>query len=171
MGVFMAFPVLGVAIMLQTAIFSRLPLLSGTTDIILLMLIAWALQKNVKNWVIVVWTLVGAGFISFISAVPAAATIFGYTAIVMVTRWLRTRIWQASLLALFFMVVAGTFFHFTVVFSTLRFFENTPLVISESFVQVVLPSLVLNLLFAFPIYLLMKDLADWLYPSEVEFNA
>jgi len=171
MGIFMSLPVLGVAIMLQTAIFTRLPLLSGTTDIILLMLISWALQKNVKNWVIVVWTLVGAGFISFISAVPAAATMIGYAGIVLATRWLRTRVWQASLLALFFMVVTGTFFYFATVFFSLRFFQNTPLFINESFIQIVLPSLVLNLLFAFPIYLLMKDMADWLYPSEVEFNA
>jgi hypothetical protein len=33
---------------------------------------------------------------------------------------------------------------------------------------VTLPSILMNLLFAIPVYALVSELADWLYPEEIE---
>jgi hypothetical protein len=43
-----------------------------------------------------------------------------------------------------------------------------PLPLLQSFNLVVLPSALLNLLFAIPAYALLGDLANWLYPEELE---
>ncbi|MCD4752482.1 MAG: hypothetical protein K8R40_05385 [Anaerolineaceae bacterium] len=159
---------LSITIMLQLAVFSRLPLLNGTADIVLLSLIVWALQENVKIWEIRFWTLFAAIFIGFISAVPFIAVAIPYVLIMLMIRWLQQRIWKASIWALLISVVLGTLFQQTVILFVLRIINNVPLPISESYIFVILPSMVLNLLFAVPIYLLIKDMAEWLYPVEVE---
>lgn len=168
MGTVVGLFYLSITIMLQLAVFSRLPLLNGTADIVLLTLIVWALQENVKTREIWFWTLFGAIFIGFISAVPFIAIVFPYVLIVLMVRWLQQRIWKASIWALLISVVLGTLFQQTVILLVLRIINNIPLPLSESYIFVILPSMVLNLLFAVPIYLLIKDIAEWLYPVEVE---
>ena len=91
-----------------------------------------------------------------------------YLVVILMVRWIQHRIWQASIWALLFSIVVGTLFQQTTVLMVLKYFNNVPLEVSESFIYVILPSMVLNLLFAIPVYLLIKDLADWLYPVEVE---
>ncbi len=68
MGYLAAFPVLGLSLMLQLAVFSRLPLLHGTADLVLLVLVCWALQDRVKShWF---WTLLAGGMVTLASGLP-----------------------------------------------------------------------------------------------------
>jgi len=159
--------VIAVGLMLQTAVFSRTPLLFGTVDIVLLLLIAWALQPAIKDWEVWYWTGLGAVFVGFISVVPAIAYIATYLFTVLVVRWIQKKIWKGSVLFLFFSTALATLFQQSVIFGILRFVNGVPLSLSDGFTLVMIPSLVLNLLFAFPVYLLMKDLADWLNPEEL----
>ncbi len=168
MGTVVGLVYLSITVMLQLAVFSRLPLLNGTADVVLLSLIVWALQENVKIWEVWFWTLFAAIFISFISAVPPISIILSYVLIVLMVRWLQRRVWKASIWALLISVVLGTLFQQTIILFVLRIINNVPLPISESYIFIILPSMVLNLLFAVPIYLLIKDIAEWLYPVEVE---
>lgn len=43
---------------------------------------------------------------------------------------------------------------------------GTPLPIGDSLGLIVLPSMLLNLLFAVPIYVMIRDLAQWVSPVE-----
>ena len=45
---------------------------------------------------------------------------------------------------------------------------GTSIPVIEAFYLITLPSVLLNLLVAVPIYALMGDLADWLYPETIE---
>lgn len=159
--------VMAIGLMLQTAVFSRTPLLNGTVDVILLLLISWTLQPALKEWEVWFWALIGSIFIGFISVVPAFPYIITYLIVVFVIRMVHRKLWKASVLALFLGTALATVFQQSVIMGVLRFFNEVPLDLADGFVLVVIPSLVLNLLFAFPVYLLMKDLADWLYPEEL----
>ena len=167
MAILMGVAVMGLGIMLQTAVFSRTPLLYGTLDVVLLLLISWALQPKIKEHAVWFWAVFGAVFIGFISIVPAVAYILTYLAIVFIIRWVQKKIWKASVLVLFLGTALATVFQQSVVYGTLRFFNGVSLPLSESFTLVIIPSMVLNLLFAFPVYLLLKDLADWLNPEDL----
>ena len=46
MDTLIAFPVILVAIVLQTTIVSRLTLINGTADVVLLVVVAWSLQDG-----------------------------------------------------------------------------------------------------------------------------
>ena len=43
---------------------------------------------------------------------------------------------------------------------------QVPLAYNEVFSQIVLPTVLLNLLFAIPIHTLIRGLAEWLYPEK-----
>jgi len=161
----MAFPVLVLALMLQTAVFSRINLLYGSADIVLVILAAYALQERVTtSWQ---WALVGGVLVAFVSGLPWFVPLAGYLLIVGLARLLQRRVWQAPLLAMFAVSFIGTLMmHFLSIFS-LRLMGD-PLPVGESFSLITLPSILLNLLLAIPVYAGMRDLAGWLYPAAVE---
>jgi len=59
MAVFLAIPLLGLLVIMQSAILSQVRLLNGTVDLVLLVLVAWSVQERVKTaWH---WRIAGAG--------------------------------------------------------------------------------------------------------------
>jgi len=68
-------------------------------------------------------------------------------------------------LAMFSVTFLGTLFMQLMSFGVLNLL-GTPLRLSDVLSSIVLPSLLLNLLFAIPIYAFMRDLARWVYPGE-----
>jgi cell shape-determining protein MreD len=165
MATLMAFPVLVLALMLQTAVISRINLLYGSADLILVILAAWALQERVTtSWQ---WAVVAGVLFAFVSGLPWFVPLAGYLLIVGVARLLQRRVWQAPLLAMFTVSLIGTLMLHILSISSLRLLGN-PLPVGDSFSLITLPSILLNLLLAIPIYAVMRDLAGWLYPVAVE---
>lgn len=150
---------------LQSGLVSRIPLLHGTADLILLVLVAWALQKRVQTaWQ---WSIIGGLSVTIISALPLGAPLAGYLLATGLALLLRRRVWQAPILAMFFAVFAGTLITQTVNLAALLA-SGAPIPLLEAFNLVILPAVLLNLLLAVPTYALIGDLASWLYPEEIE---
>ncbi len=150
---------------LQTVIVSRIPLLSGSADIVFLVLTAWALQDQVKNpWL---WTLVGGGIISLFSAVPWFAILIGYAATTVLARLLRQRIWQTPILAMFAVTLVGTILVQGLCYAVLRINGNA-LDIRQSINLVILPSVILNMVLALPVHAMVSDLAEWIFPKDLQ---
>jgi len=158
-----AFPLLLLAVILQSAIVSQVKLLSGYADLPLLVLGAWALQKRVKSaWH---WAAIGCGLMMFVSAMPWPVLIIGYFGVVYVAQALQRRVWQAPLLAMFSVAFIGTLFLHFLSYGVLRVL-GTPFALSDVLGLITLPSLLLNMLFSIPTYAFMRDLARWVYPAE-----
>jgi rod shape-determining protein MreD len=156
--------VLGLALILQVAVVSRITILSGSADLVLVVLAAWSLQERVRYaWVAgaLAGLLVGA-----VSGVPGYIYLVSYLSIVGLARLLTRRIWQAPLLAMFAITLTGTLILHMSTFIYRTLFEVS-LAFGNIFLEVVLPSLLLNLLLAIAIHPLVRDLADRLYPAEV----
>lgn len=165
MATILALPILVVLAVLQTVVVSRLPLLLGNADLILLALTAWALQERVKDaWI---WTIIGGILVSFISAAPFYALFIGYLAITGIARILQRRVWQTPVLAMFVATFLGTLITqgLTIIFLKIK---GVPIDLQDALRLVTLPSLLLNLVLAFPIRAIMVDLAEWVYPVEVD---
>lgn len=161
-----AFPLLALVVIVQTTIISRMVLLSGYGDLMLVVLAAWALKADVSTtWL---WAILGGVMISFVSSVPWPIPITGYLFVVILAQLLRRRVWQAPLLALFSVIFTGTLSMNGLTIFLLNFL-GTPLPIGDSLGLIVLPSTMLNLLFAVPVYFIMRDIAMWVSPApEVE---
>jgi rod shape-determining protein MreD len=161
-----AAPVIVLAVMLQSAIVSRIYLLSGIADLPLVMLAAWALQQEVKtawHWAVATGLLVG-----FVSGIPWFVPVLSYVLVVLVAQMLQRRVWQAPLLAMFVVTFLGTVGLYLLSFAVLRL-AGVPLPLSDTLGLLTLPGVLLNLLLAIPAYAVMRDLSRWVYPSpEVE---
>ena len=161
-----AVPVIIFAVILQSAIVSRLTLLSGIADLPMVMLAAWAMQDDVDtawHWAIATGILVG-----FVSGLSWLVPVLGYLVVVALAQILQRRVWQAPLLAMFSVTFLGTISLSIFSLVALRF-SGIPLGVADVFGLLTLPSILLNMLLAIPAYAVMRDLARWVYPSpEVE---
>lgn len=158
-----AFPLIGLAVILQSAVISRLTLLSGYADLLLVMLAAWALQTQVKtSWH---WAFVACILVGYMTRLPWLAVVVGYLAVVAIAQMLQRRVWQAPLLAMFSVTFLGTLLMHLFSYIALVFL-GSPLSLGDVIGFVTLPSLLLNLLFAIPVYAFMRDLARWVHPGE-----
>jgi rod shape-determining protein MreD len=159
-----AIPVLGVAIILQTSIASRITLLSGSTDLVLLVIAAWSLQERVQSaWI---WGIIAGLLVGMISGIPWYIYMFVYLSVGGMARILVRRIWQAPLLAMFAVTFIGTLELLTLMYVQRTLFDIS-LPFNEVFSQIVLPTVLLNLLVAIPIHAVIRDLAMWIFREKV----
>lgn len=158
-----AFPLLALVVIVQSAVVSHMTLLAGYADLMLVVLAAWALKAEASfAWL---WAILGGIMVSFVSAVPWPVTIFGYLFVVLLAQLLRRRVWQAPLLAMFSVTFLGTLVMNLFTLLVLNVL-GTLLPIGDSLGLVVLPSMLLNLLFAIPVYVMVRDLAQWVSPAQ-----
>jgi hypothetical protein len=151
--------------MLQTAVISHLTLLHGTADLVMLVLIAWALQERVETaWL---WALFGGIITSYVTALPLYIPLVSYLVITGIARLLQRRIWQAPVLAMFVTAVTGTFINHLLSMGALDI-NGVPISWLDGISLVTMPSALLNLILALPVYALVSDLANWVYPPVEE---
>ena len=161
-----AFPLLALVVIVQSAVISHMTLLAGYADLMLVVLAAWALKAEASSaWL---WAILGGVMVSFVSGLPWPVTMVGYLVVVLLAQLLRKRVWQAPLLAMFSVTFTGTLLMDLSILLVLNVL-GTPLPIGDSLGLIVLPSMLLNLLFAVPVYVIIRDLAQWVAPAlEVE---
>ncbi|MCC6260269.1 MAG: hypothetical protein IT311_05340 [Anaerolineales bacterium] len=158
-----AFPLLLLAVILQSSVISQIKLISGSADLLLVILAAWTLQENVKTaWH---WAAIACLLTSFVSRLPWFAFALGYVTVVYLAQALQRRVWQAPLLAMFSVTFAGTLALHLISFVVLRL-SGAPLAFNDAFGLITLPSLLLNMLLAIPVYTFIRDLARWVNPPE-----
>jgi rod shape-determining protein MreD len=165
MAIFLAIPILGLMVILQSSIFSQVHLIYGTIDLVLLIVVAWAVQERVKTaWH---WGIIAGLLASLATAVPALAIIPAYVVVTGVALYMRRIFWQRPLFAMITATVLATLITHAISVAILVI-NNTPIPLIESFYMITIPSTLLNLLLAIPVYALMSDLANWLYPEAIE---
>ncbi|MCU0485338.1 MAG: hypothetical protein MUC85_04435 [Anaerolineales bacterium] len=164
LGILLSLPVLGGLTMLQVAVISRAPLLHGSADLVLIALIAWTLHERVSSaWI---WGLVGGLMVGYVSALPFWTYPAAYLAAVGFARLVRRRVWKSPILAMFAAVFTATLIQHAVSLAGVSF-GGTFLPVLQVINQISVPSLLLNMLAAIPVYVLMHDLANWAYPEEL----
>ncbi len=165
MRALLAIPILAVTLMLQTIIVSTLPLVNGLADLVLLVLIAWALQERASSaWG---WAIIAGALVGFVSAAPTGIPLIGYLIVTAIARLLRRRVWQTPIFSMFFVTLIGSLITQGLVLGAL-IFQGEALPIYDSINLIILPGTLLNLLLALPVYAIISDMAQWAYPEEVE---
>jgi hypothetical protein len=157
-------PVILLIVMLQTAVVRTLPLLQGTADLVLLVVAAWTVQDRIHSdytWAVMAGLLVG-----FIGKTPWFVPLIGYVAVAVLANFLRRQVWQTPLLAMFITTLSGSLLLLGLQWGAMRV-QGVPLPIIESLNLVILPGALLNLLLALPVYALVTDLTQSVFPEEV----
>ena len=161
--VIIGFPILAAAAFIQVSFFGQIRLLDGTTDLIMLCMIAWSINDRTKySWILVI----ASGLImTYISAMPMNGYMWMYLIIWGIIRFIRNHVWQMPLILMLFMTIIGT-----VIVSVgtlgLLFLQNASVDYAEAFRQIIVPSIVMNLLLSIPIYAFLNDVVNTLYITE-----
>ena len=165
MAILLAIPILGLMVIVQSAIFSQVHLLYGTIDLVLLIVVAWAVQERVTTaWY---WGIIAGLLVSLATAVPAYAVIPAYVVVTGMSIYMRRIFWQRPLLAMISATLLATLLVQAITVAALLI-SGTQIPLIEAFYLITLPSALLNLLLAVPVYALIGDLANWLYPEAIE---
>lgn len=160
-----AIPVFGLLIVLQSTLVNRISLLQGIPDVMLLTVIAWTLHKRVKTaWH---WCVIGGLVYTFTSALPFGVPLIGFVGITGLTLFLRRHTWQVPILVMLILSFIGTLFFQGLSLLGLKL-DGNPIPVIDAIGLITLPSVILNLIFAIPIYAIINDMANWIYPEEVE---
>lgn len=154
-----------ILVILQLTVVSNVPLLHGTADLLLLWVAAWALLSKGRS----AWVYAGAAAMSvaYVSAINPIVPFISYFFVVVIARFFQHRIWQSPIMALIVVSFFGSLMESGLSFLTLSI-SGVSIGFNVSLIQVVIPTLFLNLLLALPVYAIGKDLHRWLYPYEVE---
>ena len=159
----LAFPLLALIVILQSTVVSQITLLAGFADLVLVVLAAWAL--NVEESVAWLWGILGSAMVSFVSEMPWIVVFSGYFFVVFLSQVLRRRVWQAPLLAMFSVVLIGGLLMNTFSLLVLNVLGR-PLPFLDSLGLVILPSLLLDLMFAIPVFVIVLDMVRWIFPQQ-----
>lgn len=160
---YICIPIMFVLSVLQSTVISRIALINGSADVVMLAVAAWGVKE--KGYNTFVWALVGGLFISIITAMPFYIPIATYLFVALLAKILFGRIWQSPIFMLIAVVFAGTIFEhfFSLFYLQINGAEAGLLAGLQSFT---LPSLLLNFFFLFPMYVLISDLRKWVLPGD-----
>jgi hypothetical protein len=160
---FLSFPIMLILSIIQTVAVSRVKIMGGSADLVLLAIVSWGVSEEDQS--VFFWALVGGIFISYISAMPASAVVTSYLVIAGITRVVQKGLWQSPILAILLSSFIGTIVKFVIDIIALKFM-GIELTISTSIKMTLAPNLILNLFILFPVYLIMSDIANWISPKE-----
>ncbi len=164
MGTLLAFPIIFILLVLQTTLFSQVTLLHGSVDLVLLWVAAWSLQKQVTSaWF---WTILAAVAVAYISAIPWYVPVIVYPFITLIAKWINKRVWQSPLLMMFLVTIISSILSNGLSYGALAI-SGVAIPLKTGLVQVMIPSVLINLLLALPVFAIARDTAQWVYPLEV----
>ncbi len=156
-------PILAAAAFVQVGFFGQIRLMNGTSDLILLCLIAWSINDRTRySWIL---TIAGGLIMSYISAMPMNAYLWMYLFIWIMIRFIKMRVWQMPLVLMLFVTITSTLV-ISVGTLGLLFLQNANVNYFEAFRLIIVPSLVMNLLLCIPIYAFLNDVINTIYINE-----
>lgn len=164
--ILISFPVFLVLSVVQSVAVSRIKFLSGSGDIVMLALISWIVIDEEGNYL--GWALIAAFFISILSAMPMASVFLVYGLAALIAKIVSRILWQSPILALFAASGIATLVKFLIELFTLQFMD-IPAQFLLSLSSILLPTLLLNLFFTFPLYIFMGDISRWVSPKDEKY--
>lgn len=162
--IILSVPILFATAFVQIGVFGQIHLFQGSTDLLMLVIIAWALHPLPRYaWI---WVLLAGLIMSYLSAMPMNGYLIIYIAIWLMIRFLRKRVWQMPVILMLLMTMVGSLLE--------TFFTLGALKISGGVIdfhltvnEIIIPSLTMNLILAIPVYGFVSDLANTIYYDEV----
>ncbi|HEY61215.1 MAG: hypothetical protein J7L73_05440 [Anaerolineales bacterium] len=165
MSTIISIPIFIGLVILQTSIINQMPLLQGTPDISMLVLIAWSLlSKDNSAWF---WGLFSAILIGFVSTLPLLVYLISYLSIVEITLITKRQVWQKPYFTMIIITFVGTILTHFLSYLMINLTHST-LPLMDTINLITLPSLLLNLLLSIPIYALIQDVSETIFPTELE---
>jgi len=157
-------PLLILAAVAQSTILSHFHFYGGTVDLVLLIVLGWALTGDALG--ALGWGLVGGLCLDLISGGPLGATSLALTVMAYLAGLTEGRFWGSHLVLPLGIALGGTFgFHF--INLAVLALSGYAIDWGASLARIVLPSALLNTLLMWPAFSAMRWIHAQLYPAAV----
>jgi rod shape-determining protein MreD len=128
----------------------------GMPDLVFLIVLSMATANPLERCV--TWALFGGICQDLLSVTPTGASAVGLVTLVFIVEWLRGQVFRLGLLTLIVVVLSGTAVHKGLLL-TLSALVGLPIRPLDAAVYVILPTMVYNLIFLFPIYWVVRAMS------------
>ncbi len=155
-------PVIILLLFIQMVVSPTIKLANGHADLVLVFIVAWALQE--RGQPVWLWTLLLGYIINTVSGVPLYIYPVTYIFVTALAKFIKRMTWQMPVLAMLFTVLVGSLIELGGSYIALSF-ADYDLPFTTSLNSVILPSTVLNLMLCIPVYLLVSDFYSFLQPQ------
>lgn len=162
MYLFFGIPLVLITAILQTTIITRLTFENGTANLLLIFIIIWGLHERSRgSWLL---AIIAGLSLTLSSNLPVGTYILSFLLINLIVRYLNTKIWKSPLLILIVLMIIGTLIEHTITYIALVFTgQVNP--IGMVFSRITIPSVILNLVWAFPVFIVLNHVLNRLFPS------
>jgi cell shape-determining protein MreD len=162
--VIVGLPIFAIAAFLQVSVFSKIRLLNGAVNLVMLCLIVWSINSSTKySWIMAVWSGL---LMSFVSAMPIKSYMWFNLGIWGLIWFIKKRVWQMPMILTLFVTIVGTLLEALLTLGLLTL-QGANLDYLLSLNRVIVPSLIMNLLFTIPVYAFLNDVINTIYINEV----
>jgi rod shape-determining protein MreD len=164
MALLVLIPLSTFLVILQTAVLPFFALLDGRADLVLLLVVGWALTGRLEQAMIL--GLVSGMLLDLLSGLPLGISSIALIAAANVTSVAQGRLWRAHTFAALGTVLLATAVYYAVLgLTAVLVHPGTDLVMAAA--QIVFPAALLNLLLAIPAVQITGSLERSLYPPKV----
>jgi rod shape-determining protein MreD len=163
-SVLLGLPLLALAAVLQATVLSRMHLLGGTVDLVLLLSLSWTLVGEWQGGP--AWGLMGGLCLDLLSGGPLGANALGLVLVAYGASLSEGRFWRSHVLLPLATVLLGTIIYHLIYLSLLAVSGHT-VDWGASLSGVTLPAVLLNTVLMLPVYHLVRWLHTITHPTPV----
>jgi rod shape-determining protein MreD len=155
MATFLAFPILGLAAVLQATFVPQIRLLGGGPDLVYVLVLAWAIHAELDTSVF--WAFVGGVTVDLLSQNPTGTSTFGMLVMIFSISGLGQQVYRIGVVILIGLVIAGTIVQQLIIMGimTISGFQVDWLF---SMAYIIAPTIFYNLIFIWPAYWFIRRL-------------
>jgi rod shape-determining protein MreD len=164
-SVLLGLPLLAVAAVLQATVLSRIHLLGGTVDLVLLLSLSWTLVGEWQGGP--AWGLMGGLCLDLLSGGPLGANALGLVLVAYGASLSEGRFWRSHVLLPLATVLAGTIIYHLLYLALLAVSGHT-VDWAAGLAGVTLPAVLLNTVLMLPVYHLVRWMHTVTHPAPVK---
>jgi rod shape-determining protein MreD len=155
MGSYVGVALLLLAAVAQATITPHIRILGGAPDVVLLMVVTWAVNASLETSV--VWAFIGGIAQDLLSAAPTGASTLGMLPIIFGIHALRGQVVHVGLILVLALVLVGTLLS-KLVFALVMGMSGFRVDLLEHFAYVIMPTLAYQIVFVIPVLLVVRRL-------------
>jgi rod shape-determining protein MreD len=163
-SVLLGLPLLALAAVLQATVLSRIHLLGGTVDLVLLLSLSWTLVGEWQGGP--AWGLMGGLCLDLLSGGPLGANALGLVLVAYGASLSEGRFWRSHVLLPLATVLLGTILYHLIYLALLAISGHS-VDWAASLAGVTLPAVLLNTLLMLPVYHLVRWMHAVTHPAPV----
>lgn len=162
MGSFLSLPIMILVAALQVTLMPQISFLGGRPDLVLLVIVSWALNSTLEQAVL--WAFVGGICKDLLSAAPIGTSVIGLILIIFAIHTLRQQLFSVGIFTLIWVSLIGTITQEVTTLLIVLASGFQPQfasqlgygIIANQFRLFIVPTIVYNLIGIIPVYLLVR---------------